>query len=329
MEEEKDPKESKEVIIGEEAKKILKPKDNKEDQEELEEKAEESKEIISGEATERILKPDEIRVTREVAEEESEQEFEEEDFKEEEVSEAEHIVEKDKKYICLVDNYPRGFPTDRIVRLEKILENMIADVHYKTIHYSEFDSDIAKNSIGVILSGSSFNVSDFYYVDRLLRRFEPEIEFIRNNPDKPTLGLCFGHQLVGYAYGAQVSRMRISGLGGGIIFITLKKTDELISKENIPVNIHHRDFLSPNDCNIRKNFEILAKSKTKRYRIVQYMKHRDRPLFTVQFHPETHFDNYFHPNLFDNRIVTKTKLIGEEIIENFVWRCLYESSTDG
>jgi anthranilate/para-aminobenzoate synthase component II len=117
--------------------------------------------------------------------------------------------------------------------------------------------------------------------------------------------------------------MRLFGLRERIIFILLNKTDELITQKNIPVNLHHLDFVSPNDCKIQKNFEIISTSRTMGYRMVEYMKHREKTIFAVQFHPETHASYYFQPSLFDERIVEKTGIIGEKIIENFIWMCSY------
>ncbi len=119
--------------------------------------------------------------------------------------------------------------------------------------------------------------------------------------------------------------MRLFGLGGRIIFILLKETDELITQKNIPVNVHHLDFVSPNDCKIQENFNIISTSRTMGYRMIQYMKHKEKPIFAIQFHPETHDPYYFHANVFDERITEKTRIIGEKIIDNFIWMCIYKN----
>lgn len=235
---------------------------------------------------------------------------------------------KTRDYIYLVDNYPFGFPTDRISRFESIINRSIADLEVKTVHYTRFNKKEAEESVGVILSGSSNNVSDLYFVDHLKKRYDPQLEFIRNDEDTPILGVCFGHHLVAYAFGADVNRMRIPGLGGRINFILLKETDDIITRKNIPVNSHHRDFLSPNDIRLRENFNILSVSTNKRYKIVQYLRHKEKPIYAVQFHPETHTGTYFHANHFEERIVTKTKTEGEQIIENFLWQCKYKKQKE-
>ncbi|MFX1498472.1 MAG: hypothetical protein ACFFBH_13175 [Promethearchaeota archaeon] len=230
-----------------------------------------------------------------------------------------------RKKILVIDNYPRRFPTDRIARIETIVNNCIAGLELETVHYTQFNNELPNDVIGVIISGSNLNVSSFYFNNKLKRRFKYQLEFIRQN-QIPILAICFGFHLVAYAYGAQICRMQLSGLGGKIIFILLNETDNLIPHANIPVNIHHRDFVSPNDCEIQKNFEIRATSRTLGYKMIQYMKHIDKSIFSLQFHPETHNADYFHPSLFDKRITSRTMMIGREIIENFIWFCYHKKS---
>ncbi len=240
---------------------------------------------------------------------------EEDSFKNENVSQ-----------ILLIDNYSRGFPTDRITRIETIINDCIAPVELKTVHFTQFKKEMIEDYIGIILSGSELNVSSFYYDDKVKRKFKAQLEVIQETDQIPILALCFGFHLVGYAFGAQISRMGLFGLGGRIVFILLKETDELITQKNIPVNVHHLDFISPNDCKIQKNFNIVSISRTLGYRIVQYMKHYDKPIFALQFHPETHNPYYFHSSLFDERIEEKTRITGEKIIENFIWMCCYKKN---
>ncbi|MFX1329652.1 MAG: hypothetical protein ACFE91_16105, partial [Promethearchaeota archaeon] len=220
----------------------------------------------------------------------------------------------------------RGFPTDRITRIETIINDCIAPVELKTIHFTHFEKEMVEDYIGIILSGSELNVSSFYYDEKLKKKFKAQLEAIQETDQIPILALCFGFHLVAYTFGAQISRMGLFGLGGRIIFILLKETDELITQKNIPVNVHHLDFVSPNDCKIQKNFNIISISRTLGYRMVQYMKHCNKPIFALQFHPETHNPYYFHSSLVDERIEEKTRTIGEKIIKNFIWMCSYKKT---
>lgn len=228
------------------------------------------------------------------------------------------------KQILIIDNYSRGFQTDRIARIESIVSDNLSEVEFKTMHFTQLKPEMTEKYIGIILSGSELNVSSFYYTERVKKKFKPQLELIQQKIQTPILALCFGFHLVAYAYGAQICRMRILGLGGRIIFVLIKEKDELITQKNIPVNAHHLDFVSPNDCKIQKNFKILSTSRIMGYNIVQYMRHIKKPIFALQFHPETHNPYYFHPSLFDERIAEKTRMIGQEIIENFIRLCLYK-----
>lgn len=200
----------------------------------------------------------------------------------------ENSLRNDKQNkILLIDNYSRNLSTDRTTRIETIIKSSKAEVELKTIHFTQFNIEMAQQYIGIILSGSEQNVSSFYYEEVLKKKFKPQLD-----------------------------------LKGRIDFILIKKTDELITQRNIPVDLHHLDFVSPNDCQIQENFEILSTSRTIGYKMVQYMKYIDKPIYALQFHPETHNPNFFNPTLFDERIVNITRIIGEEIIENFILLCL-------
>ncbi len=44
---------------------------------------------------------------------------------------------ENKDKILLVNNYSRGFPTDRITCIESIVNNCIAEVEFDTIHFTQ------------------------------------------------------------------------------------------------------------------------------------------------------------------------------------------------
>ncbi|MFX0140608.1 MAG: hypothetical protein ACFFDN_43610, partial [Candidatus Hodarchaeota archaeon] len=56
--------------------------------------------------------------------------------------------------ILVIDNYSRGLPTDRITRIETIIKDCIAEVGFKTLHFTQFKPEMANDYIGIILSGS-------------------------------------------------------------------------------------------------------------------------------------------------------------------------------
>ncbi|MFX1409464.1 MAG: hypothetical protein ACFFA6_03870 [Promethearchaeota archaeon] len=232
---------------------------------------------------------------------------------------------EEKKMIVLIDNYPIGFPTDRISRIESIVNESIANVKIKTIHFSKLNFKDVEDCIGIILSGSSLNVSDFYYNDKLIKYFDQEIELIRSIKHIPILGICFGLHIIAYTFNGQVCRMRIPGLlSGRILFILLNKIDDLITKKNIPVDVFHRDFISPHDSKIQNSFDIASITRIKRYELIQYIRHKNKTIFGLQFHPETHDAYHFRSDIYDERIISKTREVGEEIINNFIWLSLHK-----
>lgn len=93
----------------------------------------------------------------------------------------------------------------------------------------------------------------------------------------PTLGICFGHQVIGLLYGADVTMgkedrelRRMEFLGNSRLF------DE-ISDEDVFQEDHTEEVAVP------ENFVHLATSS---HCHNEAMMHREFPLYGVQFHPE-------------------------------------------
>jgi len=87
------------------------------------------------------------------------------------------------------------------------------------------------------------------------------------------------------------------------------------------VDIQHRDFMLPDDPKIQKKFDIISTKVINGFNTIQYMRHVNRPIYSVQFHPETHLANYTYRNEDDAEIIKKAKQYGEEIIINFAYIC--------
>lgn len=144
------------------------------------------------------------------------------------------------------------------------------------------DAVLQKDPDMVILTGSNFMLSkpDTRMV------FRPEMDLVRET-DLPFLGICFGHQLMGAAYGSQVV-----DLGHNIR--EFKKV-RLLGKErlfeglpsSINVSESHRQALS----RVPEGFRHLAESATSQ---VEAMCHRERPIYGVQFHPERSDEKHPH-----------------------------------
>jgi len=142
-----------------------------------------------------------------------------------------------------------------------------------------------------ILTGSNFMLSksDTQTV------FQQEMDLVRKL-DIPLLGICFGHQLIGVAYGSKVT-----DLGQTVRAfkeVRLLSNDPVFEglPETIRVSESHRQALA----SVPNGFRHLAESSTSR---VEAIVHETRPMYGLQFHPERSDDKNPH---------------GQLIIQNFV-----------
>ena len=148
-----------------------------------------------------------------------------------------------------------------------------------------------------ILTGSNFMLSK----SDTKTVFQQEMDLVRKL-DIPFLGICFGHQLIGATYGAEVNDLGQT--------IRAFKEVKLLAKdpifdglpETIQVSESHRQALS----NVPKGFRHLAESSTSR---VEAIAHETRPIYGLQFHPERSDDKNPHGQLIIQnfvRLVTKS-----------------------
>ena len=109
------------------------------------------------------------------------------------------------------------------------------------------------------------------------------LDVVRNAPaDLPILGVCLGHQTIGQAFGGVVSRAptimhgktsRISHDGQGVF-------------EGVPQNIEITRYhsLIVERATLPDSLEITAETDDG---VIMGLRHKDRPVHGVQFHPES------------------------------------------
>ena len=227
-----------------------------------------------------------------------------------------------KKVIVLIDNFSLNFQTDRIERTINIVRDNYENIELKVIHYSELDIGKLKEISGYILSGSNTNVSEFSSNKILEEEYQEVVKLIQMKNQKPILAICYGHQLTAYAFGGKVQRMRGTYNGSRITSVSLDKVDEIIPYNEILVNIQHLDYVKPNDPKIKKEFNITSIKEINGYKTIQYMQHVRRPIYSVQFHPETHLSHEKFADKLDEQKLTAVVETGEEIIKNFINFCI-------
>jgi GMP synthase (glutamine-hydrolysing) len=192
--------------------------------------------------------------------------------------------------IVVINNY-KEHEKEELARqnLTKCAGQPLQTLDYKTPNLPKIVEEISPDL--AILTGSNFMLSksDTQMV------FQPEMDLVRKL-DIPFLGICFGHQLIGAAYGA-----KITDLGQTIRAfkeIRLLSDDPMFDglPRTIRVSESHRQALA----GVPKGFRHLAESSTSH---VEAIAHETRPIYGVQFHPERSDDKNPH---------------GQQIIRNFL-----------
>jgi GMP synthase-like glutamine amidotransferase len=134
----------------------------------------------------------------------------------------------------------------------------------------------------MLLSGSEFLLSK----PRTKERFRQEMELVRK-AEFPVLGICFGHQLIGTAFGTGMSDL------GQMVrrFENVNVLDHNPLFENLPTTISvaasHRQVLD----RVPEGFARLAQSATSD---IEAIGHMSLPIFGLQFHPERADDAHPH-----------------------------------
>lgn len=157
-----------------------------------------------------------------------------------------------------------------------------------SIPFDELSSEDLGQYKGIIFSGAPKLVTEIN-----MGPYLEVVEWIKTT-ETPVLGICFGHQLLGMLFGAHASRMREDR-----DWQTIEVYEESPLFDRLPTEIQmmedHCETIS-----IPPGFELLASSDAC---INEAMQHKKRPLYGVQFHPESSGNH------------------GRVVIENFVRIC--------
>ena len=171
--------------------------------------------------------------------------------------------------VLVVNNYPSR---DRVVTLEKCLKENGAEVDplaLERVSAAKFDS-----SDGVVLSGSPAMLSEA----RTRSKFQQEVDAVLDS-GSPILGVCFGHQLLARAFGAEVVRDSRHVLE--MVKTTVIRDDPLFA--GLPKSLTLLESRHEIVRSLPEGFTLLARSDTSE---IATMRHPTRLLYGVQFHHE-------------------------------------------
>lgn len=120
------------------------------------------------------------------------------------------------------------------------------------------------------------------------------LEILKEYNDVPILGICLGHQAIGYAFGASIDVL-LEPVHGKTSSIDIMANPLF---EKLPPRFEVMRYHSLHVTNLPNCLEVTAKTKDN---IVMAMRHKEKEIYGVQFHPESFFSEY-----------------GKKIMENFL-----------
>jgi GMP synthase-like glutamine amidotransferase len=171
--------------------------------------------------------------------------------------------------VLAINNY---HSEDRFNRLKASLSSNGAKV--RVANPTDCSASRFNGYDGVVLSGSPDMLSE----RRIQEKYAGEIEAIRGTK-VPLLGICFGLQLVGCAFGSKV--MKNGPMIKEYVDTQVLRPDLLFSglPSTIRVFESHEEVVEP----LPENFVLLARSPSSP---IAAVKHSSLPIRGLQFHPE-------------------------------------------
>ena len=183
--------------------------------------------------------------------------------------------------IVVVNNYKEPGQTERAIQsIERCTGQSVRKIDFNE---PDLRSKVLESEPDlVILTGSSALLSK----PQTRELFQPEIDLVRN-AKFPVLGICYGHQIIGSAFGSPMRDLGQTLRGYEKVSIVRKHPlfDGLPSE--MVVSESHRQELT----RVPEGFQHLAQSMTSK---VEAMVHRSKPIYGVQFHPERSSDDHPH-----------------------------------
>lgn len=171
--------------------------------------------------------------------------------------------------------------------IEKIVASYGAE--FVCMGYADCKNLAYSSYMAIIMSGSPQG-------DDIVEHHAPYFQWIKTI-QKPVLGICAGHHITGYLYGAKLLRGTESESGDHEVeLLTADPIFKGLPQKLIVRQMHNDSITLPN------GFILLATSETCRN---QLMKHYKKPLYTCQFHPEFHNHELIYNFLAICRTVSK------------------------
>jgi GMP synthase (glutamine-hydrolysing) len=139
--------------------------------------------------------------------------------------------------------------------------------------YKAIKKELPEDPEVVIISGSTSGLyEDEEWINELVSRTR---EYIEN--DVPVLGLCFGHQVIAKALGAEVVQMDDYEIGYRPVKVHESEIFKGLDSIEYPFNTHQDKVV-----NLPEDVEVIAETDV----ATQGIQHSEKKVYGVQFHPE-------------------------------------------
>ncbi|MDR7869632.1 MAG: gamma-glutamyl-gamma-aminobutyrate hydrolase family protein [Tissierellaceae bacterium] len=178
----------------------------------------------------------------------------------------------------------------------------IEKIEFVVIHHSEISKE-KLDEINPDLIYSTGRVTYDWDIEEILEDYAAELEMMKTTTI-PVLGVCAGLQLMAIAYGAGFGKMVETAddeeaiRETGFQEIEIIKDAPLLENLSNPFRCYelHRDEIK----DVPEGFELLASTEMCKR---QAIKHKEKSLYGVQFHPEQYTNEYL-----DGQVILKNFL---------------------
>lgn len=194
--------------------------------------------------------------------------------------------------LLMIDNYD-SFVYNLVRYFEELEEEIII---YRNDKISI--EDIEKMNIdGIVISPGPKSPKEAGLSLEIIDKFKEKI---------PILGICLGHQCIGYYFNAIVKKGN-EPVHGKVFNITHNNKGLFQNVKN-PLRVTRYHSLIVSRENLPDTIEITSETEDK---VIMGIKHKDYPIYGVQFHPEAEMTEEGHKIL--NNFINITKEFSKKI----------------
>jgi len=185
--------------------------------------------------------------------------------------------------VLMIDNYD-SFTYNLVQYLNDVL-----DTHVDVVRNDQFEMEAITHYDALVLSPGPGIPSEAGLLLEVIQRYATE---------KPILGVCLGHQAIGEVFGGTLRNIPKVYHGIATPIELLDKETPLFANCTLPLEVGRYHSWVVSKEGFPSCLEILAEDDEGE---IMAMKHKEYPIYGVQFHPES--------------VLTPS---GKKMIENFV-----------